>query len=98
MNRFTITFDPAKDASNQAKHGLSLKDAARLEWDTVLATPDTRRNYGEPRLIGYGLIGTRLYCVGFVERGTTRRIISFRKANLREVNRYERTQDQTTNP
>jgi len=28
-----IEFDPAKDASNQEKHGLSLALAAGLDWD-----------------------------------------------------------------
>ena len=85
-----ITFDPAKDRSNLSKHGISLALAARLEWDTVIAGPDRRRDYGEPREIGYGLIGDRLYCVVFVRRGGWVRIISFRKANRREVVRYVR--------
>ena len=38
-----------------------------MEWDTVLAMPDVRRDYGELREIGYGLIGDRLYCVAFVQ-------------------------------
>ena len=85
-----ITFDPAKDRSNLSKHGISLALAARLEWDTVIAGPDRRRDYGEPREIGYGLIGERLHRVVFVRRGGWLRIISFRKANRREVVRYVR--------
>lgn len=88
----TITFDPAKDATNQAKHGVSLALAAVLEWDTLECKPDTRRDYGEPRQIGYAIAGDRLYCVVFVDRPagapTERRIISLRKANRREVNHY----------
>jgi uncharacterized DUF497 family protein len=84
-----LVFDPAKDAVNRAKHGVSLEMAARISWDWVLAIPDLRIDYGEPRQIGYGPIGARLYCVVFVDRGETRRIISLRKANSREVARYE---------
>ncbi len=77
-----IAYDLAKDAINRAKHGVSLGEAARLEWNRVLAKPDTRMDYGEPPQIGYGPIGQRLYCVVFVDCGDTLRII-------REISRYE---------
>ncbi|MEO5376686.1 MAG: BrnT family toxin [Magnetococcus sp. DMHC-6] len=84
--------------SNLEKHGISLADASPLEWDTVHAMQDCRRNYGETREVGYGLIGERLYCVVFVQREETTRIISFRKANRRGVHRYvSRTQNILTN-
>ena len=87
-----ITFDPPKDATNLAKHGVSLELAQDLEWDTLERKPDTRRDYGEPRQIGYAIAGDGLYCVIFVDRPdgapTERRIISLRKANSREVKRY----------
>ena len=88
-----ITYDPAKDSSNQAKHGLSLALAEGLEWDTLECKPDTRRDYGELRQLGYAIAGDRLYCVVFVDRPADapieRRIISLRKANSREVKSYE---------
>lgn len=83
-----ITFDLAKDAINTAKHGVSLRQAAAIEWDTVLVWPDLRHDYGEARQCGIGYIGLRLYVVVFVDRPEGRRIISPRKANRREVNRY----------
>ncbi len=83
-----ISFDPKKDIANQVKHGLSLDDAQLIEWDTVLATPDVRRDYAELREIGYGLIGDRLYCVVFVQRAHGLHNISLRKANSREVRNY----------
>lgn len=81
-----IEFDPAKDAANQVKHGVSL--AAELEWETLLAERDVRNDYSETRMIGYVLSGVRLFCVVYVDRGDVRRIISLRKANNREVERY----------
>ena len=88
-----IAFDPGKDASNQAKHGVSLALANRQEWDTLLCKPDTRRDYGEARQIGYAIAGERLFCVVFVDRPggapIERRIISLRKANIREVKSYD---------
>lgn len=92
-----ITYDPAKDAANVAKHGVSLALAAELEWDTLWAEVDTRRNYGEERFVGYALLGDRLYCVVFTDRGegipTRCRIISLRKANDREKIRYGKVFD-----
>lgn len=87
-----LTFDPHKDASNQAKHGLSLGMAEELDWDTLECKLDTRREYGEPRQIGYALAEDRLYCLVFVDRPadapTERRVISLRKANNREKASY----------
>lgn len=81
-------FDPDKDGANQEKHGVSLSDASRLEWDSALTWPDLRCDYGEARWCGIGYIGLRLHAVVFVDRADGRRIISLRKANQREVNRY----------
>ena len=84
-----VTFDPAKDALNLAKHGFSLLDAVGFEWETAVVWPDTRRDYGEPRMAALGYIGLRIMSVVFVDRppeqATERRIISLRKANSREV-------------
>jgi uncharacterized protein len=83
-----LTYDNGKNTSNFAKHGIALADASLIEWDTLWAKPDVRRNYAEPRMIGFAYIGLRLFCVVFVDCGDVRRIISLRKANFREVNRY----------
>lgn len=83
-----IDFDPGKDALNQSKHGVSLRDATLLEWDTALVWFDDRKDYGEPRQCAIAYIDLRLYHVRFVDRDEVRRIISLRKANRKEVNRY----------
>ena len=87
-----VTFDPAKYAANLAKHGISLNEAVGFEWGTAVVWPDTRRDYGEPRMVALGYIGLRIMALVFVDRPpdkpTERRIISLRKANTREVNRY----------
>lgn len=83
-----ITFDPAKDETNREKHGVSLLEAKNLEWETLCAMPDNRKDYGEARMIGYALNGERLYCVVYTDRGSERRVISLRKANEREVRSY----------
>lgn len=91
-----IEFDPAKNTFNLAKHGVSLALAAELEWDWLMGMPDSRRDYGEARMIGYAPVGDRVFCVVFVDRGPMRRIISLRRANSREVKRYaQRIEDET---
>jgi uncharacterized DUF497 family protein len=49
---------------------------------------DTRRDYGEPRVIAYGLIRGRINVCVYTLRGDIYRIISLRKANRREVDAY----------
>lgn len=83
-----ITFDPAKDAANLAKHGVSLALAAQLEWESAVVWLDERRPYGEARQCALALWDERLFFVAFVDRVDGRRVISLRKANPREVKRY----------
>ncbi len=83
-----IEFDPAKDAANQAKHGVSLALAVELNWDAALVWIDDRFEYAELRVIALAPKTKILYCVAFVERGEARRIISLRRANRREVKHY----------
>lgn len=87
-----MEFDPAKDISNIAKHGVSLHLAKRLEWQWLLSQPDERRDYRERRHIGFAPIDQRVYCVVFTDRCNVRRIISLRKANQRETKRYAESQ------
>ena len=83
-----IDFDPTKDKLNLADHGLSLSFARELAWDEALVRVDERYEYDELRMIGLVPEGTRLYYVAFVDRGKTRRIISLRQAERREVKHY----------
>jgi uncharacterized protein len=84
-----IIYDPQKSTLNLDKHGVSLELANAIDWDFALVKPDTRKDYGESRMIGYAPIQDRLYNIVFVDRGAYRRIISLRKANSREVEYYE---------
>jgi hypothetical protein len=83
-----IEFDPAKDEVNQAKHGVSLLMAVELDWEAALVWIDDRFEYNEIRMIALAPNTGILYYVAFVDRGTTRRIISLRRANRREVKHY----------
>ena len=83
-----IEFDPAKDVTNRAKHGVSLALASELNWEAALVWIDNRFEYGELRVIALAPKTEILYYVAFVERGEVRRIISLRRANQREVKHY----------
>jgi uncharacterized protein len=83
-----IDFDPTKDKLNQARHGLSLALARRLVWEEALVWVDERFEYDELRMSGLVPGGDRLYFVAFVDRGETRRIVSLRYAERREVKHY----------
>jgi uncharacterized DUF497 family protein len=83
-----IEFDPVKDASNQAKHGLSLGMASELDWESALVWVDDRFEYNEVRMIALAPQTETLYYVAFVDRAQARRIISLRRANRREVKHY----------
>lgn len=81
-----IDFDPAKDALNIAKHGVSLARAADME---ILAfVEDDRRNYGEVRYRAWGLIDGQHYCLAFVYRSGQIRAISLRRAHKKEMDQY----------
>ena len=79
-----IVFDPAKDAVNIVKHGVSLLRADEIQMDEALIEVDDRFDYGEPRWIAYGELDGRLHVLAFTVRDARVRAISLRKANDRE--------------
>jgi uncharacterized protein len=82
------TFDLAKDAANQQKHGVSLALAEVLFNGAHMSVVDNRFDYGATRQIAFGFINRRLFVCVCADRGDERRVISLRKANSREVKRY----------
>ena len=81
-------FDPIKDSTNLARHGVSLALADKLDWDAALVWVDDRFAYDEVRMIALAPEADILYYVAFVDRGEVRRIISLRRAERREVKHY----------
>jgi uncharacterized DUF497 family protein len=79
-----ITFDPAKRAAALAERGLDFADAVFVFAGVTVEIEDTRKNYGETRIICYGLLEGRMVVVGYTPRGADRHIFSMRKANERE--------------
>ena len=86
-----IEFDPVKSNRNLEERGLSFDGVDELDWSTAIITEDTRYDYGEKRYRAVGRIGERAHVVVFTPIQDGIRVISFRKANPREVKRYEQT-------
>jgi uncharacterized DUF497 family protein len=83
-----IEWDEAKDAENCRKHGLPLAEAARPDWGRAMPGVDGRRDYGEVREYVVAPLDGRLHVCVFTSRNGRKRIISLRKANLRERRKY----------
>jgi uncharacterized DUF497 family protein len=79
-----ISFDPVKRAVTLAERGLDFADAELVFSGVTVDIEDTRKDYGEKRVICYGLLDGRMVVVGYVPRGEVRHIFSMRKANERE--------------
>jgi len=84
-----ISFDSAKSEKNLLARGISFELAAGFEWNSALLVEDLRKDYGERRFQALGLIGNRLHVMVFTPRANKAHVTSLRKANKREVRRYE---------
>jgi uncharacterized protein len=85
-------WDPTKDESNRAKHGLSFEEAAELFRTDVdyLEIYDEEHSDEEDRFIAIGPIGRGVIVVAYTERDEdVLRILSARMATKRECQRLE---------
>jgi len=83
----SITFDPAKRQKTCVDRGLDFADAEIVFAGVTLEVEDARKDYGETRIICFGLLAGRMVVVGYTQRGADRHIFSMRKANEREQTR-----------
>jgi uncharacterized DUF497 family protein len=84
-----IDFDLAKSARNASEQGLPFTLVSEFDWQGAVFSEDTRHPYPERRFVALGYVGERLHVVCFTPNEGGVRVISFRKANDREVRRYE---------
>ena len=82
-----VSYDPSKREKTLADRGLDFEDAVAVFDGLTVEVEDTRKDYGEKRIICFGLLAGRLVVVGYTLRGTVRHIFSMRKANDREQTR-----------
>lgn len=86
-----VDFDPAKDAANRAKHGVSLPFGLRVFEDgNHIVLPSLRPIDGEDRYKAVGRVDGRLWTAVYVWRGETVRMISVRRSNDGEQRDYDR--------
>lgn len=83
-----FTYDPAKSERNIAERGLAFDLAEDFDWSTALIAEDTRQDYLERRYQALGLIAQNLHMLVFTPRDGAIHVISLRRANQRERNRY----------
>src|ERR1700693_5710444 len=88
-NKQWISASTQPRARRICARGISFELAAEFEWDSALIVEDVRKDYGERRFQALGLIGDRLHMMVFTPRANKAHVISLRKANKREVKRYE---------
>ena len=82
-----ISYDPAKRERTLAERGLDFDDSLVIFEGMTVEVEDTRKNYGERRVLCFGLLAGRLVVVGYTPRGSVRHVFSMRKANDREQTR-----------
>ncbi len=88
-NLVRITFNPAKRDKRLAERGLDFADAAVVFAGVTVEVEDTRKDYGEQRIVCFGLLDGRMVVVGYTPRGADRHIFSMRKANERGQTRIK---------
>jgi len=85
------TWDPAKNAANIRKHGISFERAVRIFDGPLVERIDDRYEYGETRINAIGIIESTEVFVAFTEKSSgERRIISARKADRKEREEFWR--------
>ena len=82
-------WDETKRAEIYAKHGVDLLEAALIFENGVLEKEDTRRDYGEKRMIALGMADGEVYIVVYTRRDEVYRLITAWKGGQRDRETYE---------
>jgi len=86
-----LEYDSNKNQRNIEERNVSFESVKYFDWHNAIVWSDNRQDYGETRYCALGYIENRIYHLVFTFRNDVVRIISLRKANKREVNRYAKT-------
>ncbi|WP_299480907.1 BrnT family toxin [Cypionkella sp.] len=86
----TFEFDPAKSATNLAKHGIDF-DVAQALWQDERLLQVAAKTKDEARFFAIGRIGEKCWTAICTQRGEAVRIISVRRARKEEMGYYEST-------
>lgn len=82
-------WDEVKRDEIYRKHGVDLLQAALIFENDVLEKEDTRRNYGEKRMIALGMADGEVYIVVYTKRDEVYRLITAWKGGQRDREAYE---------
>lgn len=82
-------WDEAKRVEIYRKHGVDLLQAALIFENDVLEKEDTRKNYGEKRMIALGMVDGEVYIVVYTKRNEVYRVITAWKGGQRDREAYE---------
>ncbi len=85
-----VEFDSVKNERNIRDRGLSFDRVQNVDLTKALIAVDDRHEYGENRFVALCHLDRRLHVLCFTETLNGIRVISFRKANRREVARYDK--------
>jgi uncharacterized protein len=83
-----ITFDPVKRGATLERRQLDFNDALLVFAGRNITVADERFDYSETRFQTVGYLRGRMVMVVWTPRGDARHIISMRKCNEREQERY----------
>jgi uncharacterized DUF497 family protein len=79
-----ITYDPRKRRATLEHCGLDFEDARFVFAGPNFEMEDLRQDYGEARVICFGMLRDRMVVVGYAPRGADRHVFSIGQANDRE--------------
>ncbi len=85
-----IEWDEDKRAANLQKHGIDFADVWRVFENEIDLIVDDRFDYGETRFFALGLLSGRVVAISYTENDEVRRIISVRRGNKNDEEKYFR--------
>ena len=88
------SWDEPKRRKNTKAHGLDFERAEAI-WDNFTVTrEDMREDYGEKRMVTFGLLNGEVVVLVHIERDEDMHIISLRKAEKYEARYYFETAEE----
>ena len=90
-----ITWHDEKRALTLELRGLDFADAAKVFAGATLTVEDDRKDYGEVRFQTIGRMGEAVVMVVWTPCGDARHVISMRRCNERERERYQSQVDRS---
>lgn len=83
-----ISYDGSKRDKTLGERGLDFKDAVQVFAAPTVTFVDDRWDYKEVRWLTIGRLSERMVAVVWTQRGDVRHIISMRKCNEREQQKF----------